>query len=170
MTEGERLRYLRKELLGLTLDKFGERIGIQKSGVSKIERGENGLSEQIIKSICREFHVSESWLRTGEGEPFEPDPEDELAALAKAYSLNDKSMVMIREFVTMEQWKRDAVIEYAERVASDLLDITEAEQEATRTNDSRKEEWEEEDIEKQVEAYRMALEKERRAKAKSQVS
>ena len=65
----ERIKELRK-VLGLTLDKFGERLGVKKSALSKIERGENGDSEQMFKSVCREFNVNENWLRTGEGEMF----------------------------------------------------------------------------------------------------
>ena len=53
-----------------TLEKFGESIGIKKSALSLIENGKNALTEQNIKSICREYNVNEEWLRTGEGEMF----------------------------------------------------------------------------------------------------
>lgn len=69
MTQNERVKELRK-VLGLTLEKFGEKLGIQKSAVSKIERGENNLTEQMTKSICREFGVDYIWLTTGDGEMF----------------------------------------------------------------------------------------------------
>ena len=72
----ERIKELRKTL-GLTLDKFGERLGVGKSALSKIERGENGVSEQMFKSICREFNVREEWLRTGEEPMFIPISRDE---------------------------------------------------------------------------------------------
>lgn len=72
----ERIKELRKTL-GLTLEKFGERLGVKKTAISKIERGENNLTEQMFKSICREFNVSEEWLRNGSGEMF-IIPEDEL--------------------------------------------------------------------------------------------
>ena len=66
MTIGERIRVLRKET-GLTLEKFGECIGVKKAALSHIENDKNGPSDQTIKSIAREFAVSEEWLRTGEG-------------------------------------------------------------------------------------------------------
>lgn len=69
MTENERVKVLRKEL-GLTLEKFGERLGVKKSSVSDIENGRNRISDQMFKSICREFHVSPEWLRDGTGEMF----------------------------------------------------------------------------------------------------
>ena len=67
MTTGERIRELRKSL-NLTLDKFGEKIGVGKTAISKIERGENNLSDQMLISICREYNVNKEWLRDGVGE------------------------------------------------------------------------------------------------------
>lgn len=69
MTQGERVRELRKTL-DYTLDKFGGKLGVQKAAISKIEKGENNLTDQMILSICREFNVNEEWLRTGEGGMF----------------------------------------------------------------------------------------------------
>lgn len=71
MLENSRVRAVRKAK-NLTLEKFGERLGVQKSAISKIERGENAVSDQIRLAICREFDVNETWLRTGEGEMFVP--------------------------------------------------------------------------------------------------
>ncbi len=65
----ERVKELR-DFLGLTMEKFGERVGVKKSAINKIEKGNNSVTDQMIKSICREFGVSEEWLRTGEGEMF----------------------------------------------------------------------------------------------------
>lgn len=70
MELGKRLRYLRKELLKLTLEDFGNRLGLKKSTLSNIENGTYNLTEQTRRSIMREFNVNESWLLTGEGEPF----------------------------------------------------------------------------------------------------
>ena len=69
MTQGERIREVRKTL-GLTLEKFGEKIGMKKNSVSQIENGKNSVTEQVVKSICREFNVDYIWLTTGDGEMF----------------------------------------------------------------------------------------------------
>lgn len=53
----------------LSMERFGERIGITRSSVCKLENGENNPSEQTIRLICQEFSINEHWLRTGEGEP-----------------------------------------------------------------------------------------------------
>lgn len=68
MTQGERVNAVRKAK-EMTMEQFGERIGIQKSAVSKIEKDKVNLSDQTAKSICREFSVNEDWLRTGAGGP-----------------------------------------------------------------------------------------------------
>jgi len=69
LTRGERIKEVRK-INKLTLEKFGERIGMKKSSVSQLENGINAVTEQTLKSICREFNVNEEWLRTGNGEMF----------------------------------------------------------------------------------------------------
>lgn len=75
MTQNERVKEVRKNL-GLTLEKFGDRLGIKKAAVSKIEKGENSLTDANIKAICREFSVDYMWLTTGEGEMFVETDDD----------------------------------------------------------------------------------------------
>lgn len=69
MTQGERVRAIRKSL-NLTLEKFGEKLGVGKTAISKIEKGENDLTEQMKRAICREYGVDYIFLTTGEGELF----------------------------------------------------------------------------------------------------
>lgn len=68
-TVGERIKYIRKEL-NLTLEKFGERIGTKRNTMSAIETGRNAATDQMKKSICREFHVNYSFLEFGDVDPF----------------------------------------------------------------------------------------------------
>lgn len=75
MTQNERVKEIRKSL-GLTLEKFGERVGVTKQTMSRIENGVNNLTEQMTKSICREFGVDYMWLTTGEGEMFVETDDD----------------------------------------------------------------------------------------------
>ena len=65
----DRIREVR-EYFGLSMEKFGSRIGIGKASISLLESGKNNPSVQTITLICREFGVNEQWLRTGEGEMF----------------------------------------------------------------------------------------------------
>lgn len=89
MESGKRVRELRKAL-ALSGEKFGEQIGIKRNTLSQIETGKNNLTEQLLKSICREFNVNEDWLRTGEGEMFKTyDYDDEVAECIESMITED---------------------------------------------------------------------------------
>ena len=69
MMINDRIKEIRKSK-GFTLEKFGQKIGVTKAAISKIEIGNRNVTEQMIKSICREFNVNEEWLRNGTGEMY----------------------------------------------------------------------------------------------------
>lgn len=81
----ERIKELRKAL-GLTQLKFAESIGVRQNTVAQYEIGRNPPTDTVITLICREWNVSETWLRTGEGEMFQPRSRNEelLAFAARA--------------------------------------------------------------------------------------
>lgn len=84
MEQGQRVKAVRKEL-GMTLDAFGKRVGVTKTAISNIENGARCLTDQMLLSICREFGVNETWLRTGAGEPFmPPSRSEEMGRLVKS--------------------------------------------------------------------------------------
>ena len=62
----ERLKELRKSL-GLSQEAFGKRLGVTKASISRLENGANSFTEQMIKSICREFNVNYIWFVEGQG-------------------------------------------------------------------------------------------------------
>lgn len=63
-----RVRELRKNTLKMTQKEFSSRLGLSENFIWQIEKGEREPSDRTIKDICREFHVNETWLRTGVGE------------------------------------------------------------------------------------------------------
>lgn len=76
----ERIKKVRK-VLDLTQQKFADKLGMKQNTIATYEIGRATPSDPTIKSICREFNVSETWLRTGAGEMFvQRAEEDELAA------------------------------------------------------------------------------------------
>ena len=107
---GERLKELR-ETLGLTLESFGEKVGVGKSSISRLENGTNNLTEQMSLAICREFDVNETWLRSGEGEMFiKLDRETEIARLTRDLLLEEEDsfknkVVTALAKLTPDQWK-----------------------------------------------------------------
>lgn len=79
MTVNKRLIQLR-EHLQLNQQKFAEKINRAQSTYCEYEKGKN-IPERTILDICREFNVSEDWLRDGIGPMFRPakDMDNELA-------------------------------------------------------------------------------------------
>lgn len=104
---------MRKEL-GLNQEKFGERLGVGKTAISKLEKGYNNLTEQMARSICREFNVNEDWLRTGEGDMFinYEDEQTELDYLiGKLASDGDAFKIKFIKFMLRQPDERWDVIE-----------------------------------------------------------
>lgn len=65
----DRIKILRKSL-GMTQQKMADRLHIKASAISNYEIGRNIPVDSVIALICREFNVSEPWLRDGVGEMF----------------------------------------------------------------------------------------------------
>lgn len=65
----DRIKQVRKSQ-NLTQTAFGDIIGVKGNTITNYETGLRNPTDAVIKSICREFGVSEEWLRTGKGNMF----------------------------------------------------------------------------------------------------
>lgn len=61
---------------GLTKTAFAERINVSQSFISNLCSSKKVPSDRTISDICREFGISEHWLRTGDGEMLVPLDDD----------------------------------------------------------------------------------------------
>lgn len=107
----ERIKKLRKAL-DLTQREFGERIGVKGNTIAQYEIGRNEPIDAVISLICREFSVSETWLRTGEGEMFQPlSPDDELSQVFSAIAASDDELIkrIIRAYWKLDDREKAAV-------------------------------------------------------------
>ena len=105
----ERIKELRKTL-GLSGEKFGGAIGLTRASISSIESGRFNLTEQSIKSICREFNVNEEWLRTGEGDMFTPVeslPLDELVG-----NMSELELRILKNYFSLDKEVRQKALDY----------------------------------------------------------
>ncbi len=98
MTQGERIKDVRNSL-GLTLEKFGEKLGVTKTAISRIEKGERSLTEQMTKSICREFGVDYIWLTTGEGKMFVDTDDDFIERIDRIMAGEDEARKNLFKFM-----------------------------------------------------------------------
>lgn len=106
----QRIRQLRKQL-GLSQTEFGERLGIKQTTVAGYETGGRTPIDAVVSLICREFNVSETWLRTGEGEMFVTLSRDQKISEFIGDILGDekadfqRKMVGILAELSEDEWK-----------------------------------------------------------------
>mgnify|MGYP002707748408 FL=1 len=127
MTQGERVKEVRK-FRKMSMEQFGERLGVQKSAISKIEKGDRGLTEQMLKSICREFNVNEEWLRTGDGDmPQKLSEEEEIADLVSDVLENGKNnefygiiLEIIRTYNELSPGSQEVIKNFSKKLGENL--------------------------------------------------
>lgn len=115
----ERIKEVR-QYFKLTLEEFGRRIGMTKSGLSKVERGENGTTEQTITSICREFNVNEEWLRTGTGSMLDDSKPSILARLSEEKQLTPREQAIVSAFIDLPPQDRAAIMRFMDSLVEKL--------------------------------------------------
>lgn len=121
----ERIRELRKAL-GLTLEKFGESLGVGKTAISKIENGDRNVTDQMQKAIIREFDVSPEWLLSGTGEMFVTHSHDEEIAMYTQDILDsedDEIAKIIQDFIVVYGKLDSDSKAVLKNVAKDLIEL-----------------------------------------------
>ena len=94
---------------GIKKAEFARRLNLSQAFISELCSGKNNPSDRTIADICREFNISELWLRTGEGEPHIQRDEDEeflevmdelIKRIIKAYwFMEDNEKAAIRKLI-----------------------------------------------------------------------
>ena len=115
----DRIRTLRKTLK-ISQNEFGKKLGVSNTAISKLENGENSITEQMIKSICREFNVNYIWLTEVEGDMISDFPETILDELKSEYKLDDLDMRIIRAYLSLDEAERDIFKKYFSQIQTDL--------------------------------------------------
>lgn len=72
MSIGTRIKEIRKSN-GLTQVEFGNKVGLTKSAVSKVEKDIHGISDGVFLNIINEFCLNEEWLMNGTGNQYNTD-------------------------------------------------------------------------------------------------
>ena len=149
----DRLIQLRKAL-NLSMEAFGKKIGVGRSTISRLESGTNGFTDQMTRSICREFGVNYEWFVSGVGEMFSEVPQTVVDELCAQYDLDEFDRIMIQEYLKMDEASRNVLKTYIRKICGQ---ISEAEDTQTK-------------IDAEVEAYREELELEARQADESSAS
>lgn len=110
-TIGKRIYHLRKTL-GLSMEKFGEKICITKSSVNSLEKDVNTPSEQTFKLICKEYKVDPFWLKTGEGDMFTAIPETVIDVLIDEFDLDDRDRLLLEAYLEASKEQQNAIKDF----------------------------------------------------------
>lgn len=86
----ERIKELRKALR-MTQEQFASELGLSRNFIALLETGSRVPSDRTVSDICRVYHVSEAWLRTGEGDMYDL-PESGTAAIVSDLLEDDSPM------------------------------------------------------------------------------
>lgn len=124
---------------GLKKIEFARRLGVSSPFISELCTGAKKPSERTIADICREFNVNETWLRTGEGDMFNPMPETQMDEIVKEFGLDDLDYRIIMGYLHLTESDRTAV----KRLIQNIIDSNSAK---SRMTDA--------EIEADVERYR----------------
>lgn len=127
MTENERISLIRKNK-ELTMEAFGKKLGVTRTAISNIENGNRNVTEQMHKSICREFNVNEEWLRFGTGKMFlELPEEDEVAAYVSELLEDDGSNPLytiikeiMRTYSELTPKSQEVLCDFSEKLIKNL--------------------------------------------------
>lgn len=71
----ERIRFLRKNILKMTMVEFGKQLGVSRDVINNIERNRlarPGQKLNLMKLICKTFNVREEWLLYGNEPMIDP--------------------------------------------------------------------------------------------------
>ncbi len=97
---------------GLTKTAFAEKLNVSQPFISKLASGASIPSDRTIADICREFNISEEWLRTGSGEPHIRRDEDEaFMQICEEINLSDDDLVkrIIRAYWALDESEKAVV-------------------------------------------------------------
>ena len=127
MTQGERVKEIRKSL-EMTMEQFGNKLGVTKVAISNIEKEKRNLTEQMSRAICRELNVSEEWLKTGDGEMYQQLSEDEeiagivsdLLEEGKDNAFYSIILEIVKTYSELSPASQKVLIEAAEKLADNL--------------------------------------------------
>lgn len=118
----ERIKQVRS-FLKMNQTEFGERVGVKQTTVAGYESGIRIPSDAVVLSICREFNISESWLRTGEGEMLDQaDPDTELAKIFGQIAGSDDDLIkaIIKSYWLLDDKDKAAVHKLVDRFLDEM--------------------------------------------------
>ena len=94
---GRILRIIQEQ--GLKKVEFARRIKVDQAYVTQLTTDKRNPSDRLIDAICREFGIREAWLRTGEGEMYNPPDSFSLDDLVQECGVDEAERETVKNLV-----------------------------------------------------------------------
>lgn len=116
------------DALGISKSDFARQLSLTPAYISKLGKNTDAVpSDRTISDICREFRVSEVWLRTGEGEMFLRQTEaEQLAEITTRMELDQDdpfiSMITsaVKSYYKLSETEKAAISKLVDGMIEDL--------------------------------------------------
>lgn len=115
-----RLYAIRKDQK-MNQEEFGKRIGVTRSAVCNYEGWTRPIGEQIILAVCREFSVSETWMREGLGNPYNAKRDGIIEQLIDEYECSKFEGDFLKAYFQMSADERAKYVECMYRLFEPLM-------------------------------------------------
>lgn len=119
MSQGERVKEVRKNL-SLSMEKFGERLGVTKAAISRIESGRRALTDQMAKLICKEFNVDYFWLTEGTGNMFMQIPDSLIEEVIEDYNLDKNDKYILESYLELSDDEKKTIKNFFINIADKI--------------------------------------------------
>ena len=122
MSIDERIKAVRKNS-GLSQTAFAERLGTTRGVITNLEGEKTEANEPFLRLICKEFNVSEEWLRTGDGDMMQKLTRNQEIAEFMGRVMNEpddaprKRFISIISKLDVDEWR--LLAEIAKKMSQD---------------------------------------------------
>lgn len=149
----ERIKEIRK-YYKLSQEEMGKKLGVTKATISRIEKGINNITDQMFKSVCREFNINENWFRNGSGNMLVESDTFSLDDYIKSKGATQLELDLIKSYFEIPEDLRNSLMNHFKNNILKQMNNTEeaATIESTSVNN----------IDYEVESYRKELEAEQK--------
>lgn len=113
----DRIKEIRNKY-NMTQQEFADKLGIKRNTIATYETGKSNPSDSAVMLICREFNINEDWIRTGNGEMFNPESTDTLDQLAAEYGLSDIASAMVKCFINLKPEVQNEMFDFFNNVVT----------------------------------------------------
>jgi transcriptional regulator with XRE-family HTH domain len=83
-TVNQRIKEVR-DSLNLTQVQFSQATSLSSGYLAGVEGGKRKVNDRLIKLTCAAFNVNALWLKAGEGEMFNKEPDQEFTKLVSLF-------------------------------------------------------------------------------------